>query len=682
MNNYKPDNKLLASLAVFRILYDNKKDIVSVISYFVHEIIVSTNKYSFNLKEISNLLNSTYDFNLPEPIIEESLKLLTFLERGSGLYYVKDKADLKSINLSEKQSEIQTSNDLIISRLFDYIVDKENRTLKEQEKEKIIESFCSFLLDESDNSDFYKEISAFYVHNKNDIAFVEQLKLIKEGVILYSGLKYCKNVKPKGIWETKLIIYIDTEVLFYFAGYDGKIYQSLFIDLLEYIKEINFEEELIQLLYFNDVVNEIERFFAKAEQIVEGKDKLDPSRTAMATICNGCESGSDVQIKKSAFFDLLSRNNINKDNYQDYFEPKNYEFNISDTKTIDIVSKSLGNINVDEHIRFLNYINIHRKHAIGNNFENIGCILLSANHITQRVAWHNEIKSNGNVPLVTDINFLTTKLWFKLNKGFGGNNYPKSFEILTKSQIILSSQLSDSVGTQYEQLQTRFKEKEITEEVAIATIANLRSQILKPEEIKDLNLNSVLTSISESNIERYILDQEYLKSEVKRKSQEKIILQDNLNRSAEQLGEYAVNQRVLTSKIIQEKKKLLEAKISSISRIEKLKSSIDLQINKKFRNFKIFIFFIVVFIYSLLYFLLYKLGWEIFEQWTWIISAIPIILSLLFLLIKEKQFNPVVLLKTKRIKIQKKKYLQFNINLDLLTKLKDEKIEIEKELRQ
>lgn len=261
------------------------------------------------------------------------------------------------------------------------------------------------------------------------------------------------------------------------------------------------------MVYFHEVFNEIERFFAKAEQIVEGKEKLDPSRTAMATICNGCHSGSDVQIKKAAFFDLLSRNNIKKDNYQDYFEPYNHEFNILDPNTIEIVSKSLGRSDVSEHIRFLNYINIHRKNATENNFENIGCILLSANHITQRVAWHKEIKTNGNVPLATNINFLTTKFWFKLNKGFGGNNYPKSFDILTKSQIVLSAQISDSVGTQYNQLQVRFKKKELTEDVAIATIANLRSQILKPEEIKDSNLDSVLTSISESNIERYILEQ-------------------------------------------------------------------------------------------------------------------------------------------------------------------------------
>jgi hypothetical protein len=682
MSNYEPDNKLLASLAVFRTLYDNKKDVVSVISDFVHEIIVSTNRYRFNLKEISNLLNSTYDFNLPEPIVEASLKSLPFLKRDSGFYYVKDIADLKSTDLSEKQSEIQTSNDLIISRLFDYIVDKEKRTLKEKEKEKIIESFCSFLLDESDNSDYYKDISAFYVHNKSDVAFAKQLKLIKEGVVLYSGIKYCNNLKPKGIWDTKLTIYVDTEVLFYFAGYDGKIYQSLFIDFLEYIKEINFEEELIQLLYFDDVVNEIERFFAKAEQIVEGKDKLDPSRTAMATICNGCESGSDIQIKKAAFFDLLSRNKIKKDNYQDYFEPYNHEFNISDTNTIDIISKSLGKINIAEHIRFLNYISIHRKNDAGNNFENIGCILLSANHITQRVAWHNEIKSNGNVPLVTNINFLTTKLWFKLNKGFGGNNYPKSFDILTKSQIILSSQISDSVGTQYEQLQARFKEKEITEDVAIATIANLRSQILKPEEIKDSNLDSVLTSISESSIERYILEQEHLKSEVIRESKEKVLLQDNLNKSAEQLDEYAANHNILSSEIIQGKKKLLEEKISSISIIENLKSPIDMQIKSTFRNFKVFIFLIFVAFYCGTYYLLNKFGWDSFEQWTWIMSTIPIIFYLSFLLIKERQFNPVALLKIQRAKIQMQKYSKFNIDLDLLKKLNAEKIEIEKELRQ
>ena len=49
MENTLENSKCLASLAVFRELYDNQKDVYGVISEFLKEIISSENKYQFGL---------------------------------------------------------------------------------------------------------------------------------------------------------------------------------------------------------------------------------------------------------------------------------------------------------------------------------------------------------------------------------------------------------------------------------------------------------------------------------------------------------------------------------------------------------------------------------------------------------------------------------------------------------
>ncbi len=333
MKDNKDESKLLASLAVFRELYDSKKDIYSIIAEFLRDIILTNAKYQFNTTEITQKLNSTFDFNLPEAVIETSLRKIEFVEKVDGFYNVTNFEELTDSGINEKQAEIEQNNGFIMNELFSFIETEKKVSLNSNEKQKIVNAFCSFLLDEEEfeKQEYLKYISAFVIKNKSNKNFVKQITTIKEGVILYTGIKYTNKKISFGTWETPLTIYIDTEVLFNFAGYDGVVYQTQFNDFLSFVNEINKNQhpKLINLKYFKDVTDEIDRFFAKAEQIATGKEKLNPSRTAMASICNGCQTASDVVSKKTKFFKLLKDNNIYEDDYQDYFLQENHKYNIS-----------------------------------------------------------------------------------------------------------------------------------------------------------------------------------------------------------------------------------------------------------------------------------------------------------------------------------------------------------------
>ena len=208
------ETKCLASLAVFRELYDSKKDVYEIISEFLREIISSKAKYQFSISEIVQLLNFTFDFKIPEAVIKTALKKLPFLRREKGFYIVDDITELnKTIDIAAKHSEIQHNNESIINSLFDYIESESKSELSDDEKEKIVHAFCNFVLDESISAQYTEYISAFIVNNKNNVGFTTQLETIKEGVVLYSGIKYNSNINEIGTWSNELTIFLDMEIL-------------------------------------------------------------------------------------------------------------------------------------------------------------------------------------------------------------------------------------------------------------------------------------------------------------------------------------------------------------------------------------------------------------------------------------------------------------------------------------
>lgn len=537
MNGIKEESKCLASLAVFRELYNSESDVYGIICEFLKEIITTQGKHQFSLTEITALLNETYDFKIPEAVVNTSLgRFKTALTKSSGLFTIADQtAFIVTGKLTNKHNEIKNNNETIINNLFKFIETEKETILADQEKEIITHAFCSYIIDESTNQEFSDYISAFIVKEKQSSNFTTQLNTIKEGVVLYTGLKYNSSLNELGSWNTELTIYVETEILFHFAGYNGQLYQILFNDLFSLIKEINQaslkknNKRLIHLKYFTDVTNDIEGFFKKAEYIVQGKDKANPSKTAMTCILDGCLTPADVIAKKSKLYDLLKQNLILEDDYSNYYSAQNHKYNLEDQYLLKELSAKIGVDDLSPYLKYLNFINIHRKGNNETTFERIGFVLLSGTTNTLRLAWDESIKPNGNIPLASNLSFLTSKFWFKLNKGFGKSTLLKSFDIVTKAQIILSNHLNDSVADKFGELQTKFKRGQLTEQEAISTIAKLRGEAKKPEDINGDNIENILSSIEESSIEIHLKEQELLKQKAKEQEAENLKLKETID---------------------------------------------------------------------------------------------------------------------------------------------------------
>lgn len=656
MRQIKEDNRLLASLAVFRELYNAEKDVYGIISIFLTDLIKIENLYSFSLNEITNKLNSTFEFEIPPAVVSTSLGRLTFLEKQQGNYFVSDLSNINTEFFDQKKQTIQSNNETIIDNLFSFIENEKNISLSEREKEKVSHSFCCFLLDVNNGDEYIEYVTSFILKNEADSNFKNQLNLIREGVILYSGIRYNNNLNDLGTWRTELTIFIDTEILFHIAGFNGELYQNLANDFLTYVREINqkAQKKLIKLKYFEEVKIDIEGFFKKAKHLIEGNEKPYPNVTAMVSIVNGCKSGADILEKKSDFYTLLKSNSIEEDVFQNYFNPINHKYNIVSQEIIEKVSKELDK-DAEPFLRFLNYVSIHRREANSKNFENIGFLLLTGNSTTLKVAWNELMKEDGFVPMATHLSFLTNKFWFKLNKGFGKTTLPKSFDIITKSQIILSKVLNDSVGVKYAQLQKEFKNGSLTEEQAKSRIIDLRNQVRKPEEIKNDTVNDVLNAITEDSLEKFIEEQSHFKNKAEKQQEDNIKLREELEIKKD------IEKELLTTK-----NDLLQEKLNLKSTLERQRNPLDKKAKKKYQNLKLSIGFVILSYYILLIGAIFYFTWNVMEQYTFIISVIPIVISILYLLITEQSINPMKFLQVQQENYITKTYEEFDFDIDKL----------------
>src|SRR5690606_16282340 len=174
MTEIKEESKCLASLAVFRELYNSDRDIYAVIGEFLKEIISTYGKHQFSLTEITQLLNDTYDFTIPEAVIGTSLgRFRKSLTKTQGIYTVIDKDAFKVTGrLTGTHDEIQNNNETVINELILVIEIEADSKVTDDEKEKVVHSFCSFIIDESTNQPYSEFVSAFIVKEKKDAGFI------------------------------------------------------------------------------------------------------------------------------------------------------------------------------------------------------------------------------------------------------------------------------------------------------------------------------------------------------------------------------------------------------------------------------------------------------------------------------------------------------------------------------
>lgn len=697
------NNKLLASLAVFRSLDKEGKSINVILSEFLMDIIKSKQLHQFTASEIGSHLEEMYDFQIPDAVIRTALKNIDFIVVSNHQYTVSDTSKLKEYNLDEQQDIMFDEYDNILKNLFIYIKDKQQSTLSSEDEKNIEKAFVNFILDNATDNGYSDFISAFIIDNKNDSSFMNTMDLIKEGVILYTGLKFNPSMNLNSPWQSNLTIYLNTEIIFHLAGYNGELYKELFDDFYSLVKDVNRTKKYIRLKYFTETKEEIESFFYAAEKIIKGDNSLSAASAAMRMLVNGSKDAIDILTKKAQLFKLLETSGIQEEESENIYTKENYKYNLPEQLIIDkYIAEFDEKYNLEyiqDIVKKLNFFSIKRAEREKNNFENIGYILLTENSKINMIAWDDDIKNRGDVPLATNLQFITNKLWFKLNKGFGKGDYPTSFKVITKAQTLLASHLSDTLRKEYKELQKRVDSKEMTEEVALTVLYELKNRSKMPEDLYDSDMTSVLTTISEKKLDDYALQYENtikkakekekknkeLEQELRDKEEEKSRLQAETEKSIqekEKLEEIVENtKQEKEQEKLMLKKSLLMEKNKSHSKLVDIKEQLDHKAGKKYKSFKSQVILGFIAYYMLILYAIYSYGWDIMEKWTWILTfAIPILFSMIYVFIKEKKLDIPQILQEKQNQIKQNLYKENNLDLVEIDTLSNEIEDLNNEL--
>lgn len=123
----------------------------------------------------------------------------------------------------------------------------------------------------------------------------------------------------------------------------------------------------------------------------------------MKYIVTHCQYPSDVKTMESLFFQDLQSAGIAMDRQENYYDKQNYELNIEQENFI--TPESFTNEDIYNKLKLLNYVNIKRGGKVQNVFRNIGHILLTGNSLTFKIAFDENIRHSGDVPLATDLIF-------------------------------------------------------------------------------------------------------------------------------------------------------------------------------------------------------------------------------------------------------------------------------------
>ncbi|WP_454954422.1 hypothetical protein [Fusobacterium hwasookii] len=492
--------RIVASFSTIKSMIDAKeyKSPYMILAEFIQYIIVEKKLYSFTSSDIKKLLVELFGFELPEAVIKSSIKKIEFIERDSGVY----KTDTSKIMIDDNFKKIKNNSENEFVEIFEqlklYI--EERNSNKKIEIDLLTNEFISFLIDDNNGSNVGKYIgliSEFILKNEENSNVQKTLTAIREGSIIYIGLNY--NINDVGNVNKPLTLYLATEVLFNLYGLNGEIHKQLAQDFFSQVRDINIKSNQIKLRYFLDVKKEIEDFFSTAILIIDGKRNLNTEAVAMRNILNGCDTASDINVKKADFFTKLkSGYGILLDEKTDYYEKSEYQYNLEE------VSDPSQEINM----KLISNINKLRKGQIFENNLDAQYLIVtnSSNMIKASKQQVDSLKIDSKRDYICDfalsVDKITNILWYQLGKLFGKNEFPKNVNTALKARTLLSSHIAQNVCKLYSETNKKYSDGEISSEQLIARIAAIHKKPLLPE---DLNADTIedIMDFSPENIMKY-----------------------------------------------------------------------------------------------------------------------------------------------------------------------------------
>jgi hypothetical protein len=224
----------------------------------------------------------------------------------------------------------------------------------------------------------------------------------------------------------------------------------------------------------------------------------------MQSIINGCKTAADVMERKAKFYDTLRSHLIKEEPVDDASDKENHKYYIYNQETVKRLEKMFDDKPIERCLSFLNKIAVLRKGLLPTRLEEARSVLISGKSATLQIARDEEIKPSGVFPLAVSIFNLTSRLWFKLSRGFGKNQFPASFDVIAKAQMTLATKIGDSLHEKFLEYKRKLSSDELSKEQAALTIVLLRKEAKKPEDLNHENVLDEVHFVSAHGIDHFV----------------------------------------------------------------------------------------------------------------------------------------------------------------------------------
>ena len=510
-------NNILASIALFGIYRNKNLDTYDLVAQYISAAIAQKEYSTFKPDSMQSDLKELYQIDIPIAVINSVCKNRI---EGVTLRNKEFICDLLPKDEIEKEyKELTADYDLLFTSLIDFV----RKETKDYEDQIIKDRFADFLVEGNiEDTKLNNLYAAFISSNQSNKDIRLKIDLLSSGLISYNGLSYTDTAGNSGAWTDKLTIYLDTEFLFSCAGYNDSYPHAVFQELYDLVKEINTsyrrrtkkEDNLVELKYLKDTRDVYLALINSAKGIIESKGVPDPSKRALVKIVRESPTVFDVDTHR-AKIDTAIHNT-----YGIVYDDKDYSsfitdrrFILYDEQTVTSIAKDYNPKQDDSTTRKIDYysrvytiLNGLRGGNPVNLFDKCRYIFLTGSRIghgTSKAARPDK----KTVSLATDIDFLVSRFWFKLNKQLASNHIPVSLDIVARSQAVLTREVSRKVKILYEEL----RQKDLSEAEQQSLYANLTEAERYLAPYNSTSTEDVLTFIEYKDIDEMIKDQKNLR---------------------------------------------------------------------------------------------------------------------------------------------------------------------------
>lgn len=510
-------NNLLASIALFGIYRNKNLDTYDLVAQYISAVIAQKQYNTFKPDTMQSDLKELYQIDIPIGVIRSVCRNRI---EGVSLKNKEFICDLLPKDEIEKEyADLKVGYEELFASLIDFI----RKDTKDYEDQTIKDSFADYLVEGSiDDTKLNNLYAAFFSSNQSDKDTRQKIDLLSSGLISYNGLSYTDSAGNSGAWTDKLTIYLDTEFLFSCAGYNDSYPHAVFEELYNLVKEINTsyrrrtkkEDNLVELKYLKDTRDVYLSLINTAKSLKETNGMPDPSKKALLKIMNESASVFDVDTHRAKIDSAI------KDTYHIIYDDRDYSNIITDPRYVVYDEKTVTSISctynpqkdgnttrkIDYYSRVYTIINGLRNGKKVCIFEQCRYIFLTGSRIGHGTSQAARPDKN-TVSFATDIDFLISRFWFKLNKQLVTNQIPVSLDIVARSQAVLTREVSRKVKHLYEEM----KLKGLSKEELQSLYANLTEAERFFAPYNSTSTEVVLSFIGISDIDEMIKEQKELK---------------------------------------------------------------------------------------------------------------------------------------------------------------------------